>query len=271
MAPVKLPRYVIFVGDNAYNLGHKVLLENYDFLQFNATDRNLTVSHEVIPAPDYEDVVMIKSLDNDKYWRWDPKWDSNWIWADKSDTPKAGDKDCLFKVVRVNDETAALQCLGNSRYLKRRSGQRQTDVDCLAASASDYLDVTTHLRVTSALFDRRVFDVEYDMKKMAEPSKSPPETLGSKTVTNNSSRTKDIEVVVPYIVESKYSWRTVTTFNTGLSLTVTAGIPDFTTKNSSNVLKTRVENGKMYTAETLGTITHTVKGVAPGETVRGPV
>ena len=265
-APVKLPSYVIFVGDNAYNLRLQPQ-EGHEYLMFASNIRDLTGSQQVIPAPGYDDVVMIKNLSNEKYWRREKG--SDWIWADKSDKPKADDKESLFKVVRVNDKTAALQCLANSRYLKRFTDDGKES--CLNARASDYTDDdTTLLRVTSALFVRKVFDVEYDMKKMTEPSKSPPETLGFKTERNDTSETKDIEVVVSYTVKSKFSWRTVTTFDTGLHLTVTAGIPDFTTKDSHDVVQRRVKNGEMHPAENVYTMPHTFKGVKPRETVRGP-
>jgi len=111
-----------------------------------------------------------------------------------------------------------------------------------------------------------VSDVKYDMDEM-KASKSPPETLGRNTGINDTTKTKDIEVVVRFTVQSEYSWRTVTTFDTGLNMTVTAGIPDFDSGTVDEELSYQVTNGKMYTKPTKFSKTYTAKDVAPGETV----
>lgn len=265
MAPVKavkLPRYVMFKGDNGYNLC--LWPRSYNYLQFNSTSRELWGIHEVIPVPGQENVVMIKSVHNQQFWRTSP----NWIWADQSEKPSTNNLDCLFKVVQISPKSVGLQLMANKRYLKRLTTDGKES--CLNAAAPDcFTDITAQLEVSEALLTRRVFDVKYELNQL-QTTDMKPIVLGSAKATNNTRSKTDLSVTVAYEVETQVSWSNSNTITTGLSVTVTAGIPDVASASAtvSTEITNTVEMGKVEGKKNLVSSTFTVKDVAPGDTVR---
>lgn len=263
MAPAKLPRYVMFKGDNGLNLCLSET-EGHPYLYFNSTNRDLWGSHEVIPVPGKEGVVMVKSLYNQNFWR---RRSSSWIWADKSGKPLDSDLDCLFKVVQISSQKVALQSLANSHYVKRFTHDGKTSA--LNAAAPDYsTDVHARMEVSEALSTRRVFDVEY-LWDLLQTTDMKPLDLGSATAKNSSNSNEDLPVTVTYEVSETSTWSDSTTFTTGLSVTVTAGIPNIASTSStvSPEFSYTTEMGKENEKTKTVSITYTIKDAKPHEEV----
>jgi hypothetical protein len=263
MAPVKLPRYVMFKGDNGLNLCY-FDQDSHPYLCFNSSNRDLYGAHEVIPVAGKEDVVMVKSLYNAKFWHRSP----NWIWAEQSATPSPSQNDCLFKVVQLSPNKVALQNLGNNAFVKRLSVDNK--VNCLNAAASAANnDVTAQMEVSEALIMRRVFDVEYLMDQM-ETTEMKPLVLASTKGTNDTSSKCDVAVTVTYEVTEVRTWKDSTTVTTGLSVSVTAGVPLLGEAEStvSTEVSCTTEMGKENGETTTVSSTFTVKDVDPGVEVR---
>jgi len=262
MAPVKLPRYVMFKGDNGNNLCLHYT-EGHPYLCFNSSNRDLWGAHEVIPVPDMENVVMVKSLHSQTFWRRSP----NWIWADQSSTPSPDHYDCLFKVFQLAPNKLALQNLGNDAFVKRLTTEGKTSA--LNAAASHHSnDVTAQMEVSEALIMRRVFDVEYEMDQM-ETTDMQPLVLGSARAKNNTSSKSDLAVTLSYEVTEVSTWNDSTTFTTGLSVTVSAGVPTVADVEAtvSTELSITTEMGKENGKTTTVSSTYTVKDVKPGDQV----
>ncbi|KAH9319354.1 hypothetical protein KI387_021123 [Taxus chinensis] len=194
-ATATLPQYVVFKGDNGNYLG-SIWAEGHPYQQMFASDiASERVRFQVVPVNNEEGhgegVVRIKSLYQNNLWRHSP----NWIWAD---TPAEGfdtsKKDLLFLPVQVDLKTVGLRCLGNDAFCKRLTTDYKND--CLN-TGTWLLEKSEMLGVEKPVLQCSVRSVVYDVDSA--------------------------EIHQRHRVRS---WNNSVSFTTGISATITAGVPE---------------------------------------------
>ncbi|KAG0599168.1 hypothetical protein M758_12G133000 [Ceratodon purpureus] len=267
---VKLPRYVIFKGDNGFNLCHKWLNPNHrPYLQFNSTSRNTEAIHEVYEMPGMENVVAILSWGLEStggWWTRTPQY-PYWIWANTEARPTPNDLDCLFKVVQIGPNTVGLQCLADGMYLKRLTDQKES---CLSSKSKNcFNEHYAQLEVSEAVIARRVFEVEYLVKDMQTSEMKPIFLYNSKATNDTQNKNVDLSMTASYEEEKQNSWSNSVTFTAGVATAFQAGIPLLADGKIEVSAETSfsTEFGKVDMTRKSVSCTLTVKDVAPGETV----
>jgi len=213
---VKLPKYVVFKGDNGKYLA-AYSFYSHEYLQFNSTDigDNL-VRHQVVEVGDGAGTVYLNCLYWNKFWRRSP----NWIWADTV-TVNSSNTDLLFRPIKVDDQRVALRCLGNNLFCKRLTTEGNTD--CLNAGTGS-LEQTTILGVEEPVLSRKVHSIVYDMDN-AHIYDFQPGSLFRATATNPSDKSTTLQVAYSYMTKKSTSWKRAVSFKTGVKTTIQAGIP----------------------------------------------
>ena len=260
MAPVKLPQFVMLKGyDSAYVNCAEKYEKDHDYLCLNNWKRESSSTHEVFPVEDQENVVMIKSVAQGKFWRLSP----NWIWSDRNNKPDASEKDCLFELYQISPTIVAMKCLGNNKFVGEYSAD--TKEHALNARFEDAYQKPVQFTVEEGLSARRVFDVVYMWDRL-EKTDAMPLVLGKGQNFNGTNYLGDVSLSVTYAVTNTSTWSDSKSFTTGFSYSVSAGIPDLfditETVSAESTYSTEMGAENSETVEVVAT--YTVKDVEPG-------
>ncbi|KAF2290323.1 hypothetical protein GH714_010667 [Hevea brasiliensis] len=210
---VKLPKQVIFKGDNGKYL-KTVTIEGNPFLQFSSDDPKDEASfHEVTMTPDGH--VHIRATSSGLFWTLVP----NWIWDYEIDPNRL---EALFWPVKVNEHAIALRNERNHRFCKSLTAEGKTN--CLNAAVNTVTDEAI-LQVAEPILRRKIYDVRYRLEDARILSDEVPISAGSGYAANTSNQKATLTVKVAYQEETTSSFSNSVSIMTGLGVEFKAGIP----------------------------------------------
>lgn len=209
-----LPRYLAFKGDNGKYLAARVV-QRYNYLEFSSSDiGDPNIVHTIVTNGD--GTIRIKSNHFGKFWRRSP----NWIWADSDDTT-CQNRDTLFKVIKLGNNSIALQNLGNNYFCKRLTTEGKTS--CLNAGVRS-ITTEAKLQLEEPVLSREIYDVDFDLSKSRVYGKK-VRCMAIATAVNGCNSSNTARLTLSYTETETRAWNSSVTWKLGIKTTIDTGVP----------------------------------------------
>ncbi|XVF06326.1 hypothetical protein REPUB_Repub06bG0037800 [Reevesia pubescens] len=163
-------------------------------------------SYDIFKIIDWESLLVLPS--------------PNWIWADSSDT-SSNNKDTLFRLVKVDDETIALLNLGNNNFCKRLTIEGKTD--CLNAATTSVTKYA-RLKVEEAIMTREYYNLKYNL----DDGRVYNETalvVSRNSVSNYTQESSNLDVKLSYTDTKSSIWKNNLSLKLGMKSSMKFSLP----------------------------------------------
>ncbi|KAK9117092.1 hypothetical protein Sjap_016039 [Stephania japonica] len=210
---VIFPKYVTFKDANGYlSAGNTQGLPHLQFASQDITDP--TIGNEVFVNEN--GTIRIKSTHLGKFW----KRSANGILCD-AEEKDSFQPDCLFRPVKLGDNTVALCNLGNNQFCKGLTTKGKKN--CL--NAAD-LDITkeAHLLVEELVSSRTIYNVEYHVEA-AKVDIDRKVIMANYTLENLTPETNWKTVKLGYNDSKTNTWNAPVSLKVSGEMTFKVGVP----------------------------------------------
>ncbi|XP_074289662.1 uncharacterized protein LOC141614838 isoform X2 [Silene latifolia] len=226
---IKLPKYVVFKGDNGKYLRSSETQFQVEVLGQDRHDKEAWF--ETFPTSNGD--VRLKSVRAGKFLR--RRAGDNGIVAD-TDDPTSYDSDTVFEIAKLSSGSVALRNRGNDRYFQRMPDLK----DCLSANADSGIKLAEML-VEEPVTDRKV-EIQYRLQD-ARIYDTKPVTWTSAEVRNPTKEENYFTLETKYTESFTWSWHVSGSITTNVSVKLSAGIPFITKAESTVEVGATVESG----------------------------